>query len=161
MGFKLAICELHIPDLHKYMGINDAILSSHYMVTSIITPEDFYNDNYKQDMAILKECYLMWLSQSMIVGNNIAHPLIRNYRTIIDNGNYIKLDIIQINYYGEVELIAILKTFWLRLIQRKWKRIYKQRAHIIKKRMRNSSLKHRETSGKWRNSINTLPYYSF
>lgn len=160
MVFKLAICELHTPDLHKYMGLNDVEISSHYMVTSTSTPEEFYNNKYKDDIAILKECYLLWLSQSAIVGNNIVHPLISNYLGIIDSGNYIKLDIVKINYYG-VELVATIKTFWLRLIQRKWKRIYKERTHIIQRRMRFSSLRQRETTGKWRNDTNTLPYYSF
>jgi len=161
MVFKLAICELHTPDLHKYMGLNDVEISSHYMVTSTLTPEEFYNNIYKDEIEILKECYLMWLSQSAIVGNNIVHPLIRNYLGIIDSGNYIKLDIVKINYYGDVELVATIKTFWLRLIQRKWKRIYKERAHIIKRRMRFGSLRQREKTGKWRNDTKTLPYYSF
>lgn len=161
MSFKLAICELHTPDLHKYMGLNDVEISSHYMVTSILTPEDFYNNIYKDEIAILKECYLMWLGQSAIVGNIIAHPLIRNYLGIIDSGNYIKLDIVKINYYGEVELVATIKTFWLRLIQRKWKRIYKARRHIINRRMRVGSLRQREQTGKWRNELKTLPHYSF
>lgn len=161
MSFKLAICELHTPDLHKYMGLNDVEISSHYMVTSILTPEDFYNNIYKDEIAILKECYLMWLGQSAIVGNIIAHPLIRNYLGIIDSGNYIKLDIVKINYYGEVELVATIKTLWLRLIQRKWKRIYKERRHIINRRMRVGSLRQREQTGKWRNELKTLPHYSF
>ena len=156
MVLKLAICELHIPDLHSYMGFNEIGIFSHYMVTSIIQLEDFYNDDYKDDIAILKECYLMWLYQpirsepTMIVADNIEHPVIRNYRAIIDNGNYIKLDIIHVNYYGDVELVATIKTFWLRLIQRKWKRIYKQRKHIIRERMRFGSLRQREMTGKWR-----------
>ena len=54
------------------------------------------------------------------------------------------------NYYGDVELVATIKTFWLRLIQRKWKRIYKQRKHIIRERMRFGSLRQREMTGKWR-----------
>ena len=160
MVFKLAICELYNPDLHKYMGLNDVEISSHYMVTSTLTPEEFYNNIYEDEIAILKECYLIWLNPSAIVGNNMVNPLIRNYLGIIDSGNYIKLDIVKINYYG-VELVATIKTFWLRLIQRKWKRIYQERTHIIERRMRVGSLRQRERTGKWRNDANTLPSYSF
>jgi hypothetical protein len=167
MVFKLAICELHIPDLHNYMGFDDDEIFSHYMVTSIINPEDFYNDDYKDDIAILKECYTMWLYQphrnegTMILGDDISHPLIRNYRAIIDNGNYIKLDIVNVDNYGDADFVATIKTFWLRLIQRKWKRIYKERRHFIMERIRFGSLRQREITGKWRNDTKTIPSYSF
>jgi|TARA_B110000259_G_scaffold185174_1_gene233667 hypothetical protein len=155
MPFKLAICELHIPDLHRYMGFDKTMLSSHYLVTSVIDIEEFYNDGYTDDIAILKECYLMWLYQpmqsenSIIVRDSITHPVIRNYKNIIDNGNYIKLDIVKVEYFGDVEMVAIIKTFWLRLIQRRWKRIYKERNNIINNRKNIITLRAREMIGKW------------
>ena len=135
MPFKLAICELHIPDLHRYMGFTETTITSHYMITSIIGIDNFYNDGYKDDISILKECYLMWLyppeerERSINIPDNIIHPVIRNYKNIIDDGNYIKLE-----YFGNVEMVAIIKTFWLRLIQRIWKRIFRERKNIIRMR---------------------------
>lgn len=42
---------------------------------------------------------------------------------------------------------AILKTFWLKIIQRKWKKIYKQKQDIIRKRKSLSSIRNREIHG--------------
>jgi hypothetical protein len=42
---------------------------------------------------------------------------------------------------------AILKTFWLKIIQRKWKKIYKQKQDIIRKRKSLFSIRNREIHG--------------
>jgi hypothetical protein len=137
------------------MGFDGTTLSSHYLVTSVIDIDEFYNDDYNDDIAILKECYLMWLYQpmksqnSIIVRDTITHPVIRNYMNIIDDGNYIKLDIVKVEYFGDVEMVAIIKTFWLRLIQRKWKRVYRERKNIINKRKNIITMRNREMIGKW------------
>lgn len=55
------------------------------------------------------------------------------------------------------DLGVIIKTFWLRLVQRTWKRIYKERTQIIKKRMHPTSLHHRNIHGKWPYELNYLP----
>ncbi len=68
---------------------------------------------------------------------------------IIDDGNYIKLDIVKVEYFGDVEMVAIIKTFWLRLIQRKWKRVYRERKNIINKRKNIITMRNREMIGKW------------
>jgi hypothetical protein len=45
--------------------------------------------------------------------------------------------------------VSILKTFWLRLVQRVWKKIYKERNNVIKKRSNPKSIFHREIFGRW------------
>jgi hypothetical protein len=63
-----------------------------------------------------------------------------------------KLDILQDGTYS-----VILKTHWLRLIQRHWKRIFKERALIIKKRCFIINLLSREIYGRYPNELNSLP----
>ena len=107
--YKLAICELHISHLHGYTNNSTKDIINHYMVTNIVDLDDFYNDDYKNDIAIMNECYLMWLYsyiddiddihdidninydsdneeeiEKYLVHNNISHPNIRNYNNIID-----------------------------------------------------------------------------
>jgi len=55
------------------------------------------------------------------------------------------------------DLGVIIKTFWLRLVQRTWKRIYKERKEIIKKRMQPITLHHRSLHGRWPTGLNHLP----
>ena len=57
----------------------------------------------------------------------------------------------------EWELGVIIKTFWIRLIQRKWKKIFKERQEIICKRMNPRNLHYRSVHGNWPIGLNYLP----
>ena len=46
-------------------------------------------------------------------------------------------------------MIAYIKTHFIRIIQRKWKYIFKKRKNILKNHANPKSLKYRETYGKW------------
>jgi hypothetical protein len=84
------------------------------------------------------------------------HPSIRNYDKIISRKDYIKKEIGYCIVLPTQETIAILKTFWLRIVQRKWKNIFKQRQIILKKRNLPSSLYQREIGYNWLQSCNNL-----
>lgn len=64
-----------------------------------------------------------------------------------------------INYFclpGE-EMVGICKTFWLKIIQRKWKKIYAERKRVYSERMKTSELMYRERNGKWSSKVNYMP----
>jgi hypothetical protein len=77
------------------------------------------------------------------------HPFIRNYKHIIQRPTYIQPEIAQCIYLSGDECVAILKTFWIRIIQRTWKRVFQTRREILRKRMLPQNLRERETHGKW------------
>ena len=52
---------------------------------------------------------------------------------------------------------VVIKTFWLKIIQRKWKKIFNERKQILSKRMQLSSMIHREIHGTWPISIRSMP----
>lgn len=52
---------------------------------------------------------------------------------------------------------AILKTHWLRIIQKKWKKIMKERKHIIDKRKTLFSILYFEKHGRYPNGLNYFP----
>ena len=85
------------------------------------------------------------------------HPFIRNYRNIISQENYIRPEIGEYIILPTQEAVAILKTFWLRIIQRSWKNVFKKRQNIIKQRSRPCSLFIREISGTWESDLVKLP----
>jgi hypothetical protein len=89
--------------------------------------------------------------------DNKSHDIFRNYKHIITNKNYIKPEIIECIYLDTHHCVAILKTFWVRLIQRKWKNIIKERVNIINRRSHLKSLTHRELTGKWPNDCLDFP----
>ena len=51
----------------------------------------------------------------------------------------------------------IIKTIWLKIIQRKWKQVFAKRQHITKCRTSPSSISHRQVTGKWPEYCNNLP----
>lgn len=56
--------------------------------------------------------------------------------------------------------VAILKTHWIRLIQRVWKVIYHQRKLMLSRRCTLTSLHHRELHGMWPSHCATMPAWS-
>jgi hypothetical protein len=52
---------------------------------------------------------------------------------------------------------VILKTHWLRLVQRHWKKVYAERKRVFKGRRSLANLKHREIHGRWPNGLNRFP----
>jgi len=71
------------------------------------------------------------------------------YNPFIRNTNAIKLNELQIVervYYQDYEF-CILKTFWLKIFQRKWKKYYHD---MIERRKNIRNLQMRSIYGKWR-----------
>lgn len=69
----------------------------------------------------------------------------------------IRLEIGECLYLPSQHCVSIIKTYWLRLIQRTWKKIYKEQKNIIKKRCNPNSIKYREIYGKWPDNCRSLP----
>ena len=108
----------------------------------------FYNTNF-----FLK----MYKSKYNSLNNLKVHPLIRNYKYIISRPTYIQLHIAKVIYLSGSECVAILKTFWIKIIQRTWKKIYKKRCTVIALRKSPVSLFYRERHGKWPDNCLYLP----
>jgi len=172
----LMLCELHYPTIHGQTA--DSCSETHYLVydrfdglTGISfqdlenvdfdydTDEEYDSDDDIDDgimtinksMMFLKDIYINHLSQIQ------KHPTIRNYHNIISRDNYIKPEIGEYIILPSQEAIAILKTFWLRIIQRTWKKVFKKRQNIIKYRSNPASLYIREITGRWNYDLVNFP----
>ena len=100
----------------------------------------------------------MYKSKYTNLNNNMkTHSIIRNYKQIIAQQNYIQLHIAKVIYLSGLECVAILKTFWIKIIQRTWKKIYKKRCIVIALRKSPSLLFYRESHGKWPDNCLYLP----
>jgi hypothetical protein len=53
--------------------------------------------------------------------------------------------------------VGIIKTFWIKIIQRTWKKIMKKRVEIMKIRKSLSAIRYRELNGKWPSNCNSMP----
>lgn len=178
----LMLCELHYPGRHGKTHDSDPHIETHYLVYDRFDPitgisflhldenEESDTDNeYESDddmeereyvnlnnqMAFLKEMYSNPANLSPQYFG--IHPTIRNYHNIISKPNYIKPEIGEYIILPTQEAIAILKTFWLRIIQKKWKKVFHQRKNIIRQRCYLSNLSIKEIRGRWPESCINLP----
>ena len=90
---------------------------------------------------------------------NSNHSIYRNYRNIISRPNYFKPEIAQCVYLESLHCVAVLKTFWIKLIQRTWKKNYAERKRVSNERCSVKSLRYREINGKWPTTCNYLPSF--
>jgi len=73
------------------------------------------------------------------------------------DSNTLNLEISECIYLPSEHCVSIIKTFWLKLIQRKWKNIYKEKKLCILRRSNPNSLLYREITGKWPNDCLNYP----
>jgi hypothetical protein len=169
--FNLVLCEI----LNKHLHGNDDNIDGNYLIinkfdgitgTTIYSESDDddysdddysdYSDNDYSDSS--DTIHSTSLALFTVVHNNyyheqisstLKHNIIRNYQNIIARSDYIKPEIAECIVLPSQHNIAIIKTIWIKLIQRKWKKIYAEREQIIKKRLQFASLYTRELTGKW------------
>ena len=181
----LVICEIFNKKIHGFDQNNDPTVLGHYIVLQNFTKtytdseidtdsetssdedededEDINDDNNlnKKNVSVFYNTRFflkMYKSNYNNLNNSMkSHSIIRNYKQIIAQQNYIQLHIAKVVYLSGLECVAILKTFWLKIIQRTWKKIYKQRCNIIALRKLPESLFYKEIHGKWSDNCSKLP----
>lgn len=144
MPLTLGICELYHPKIHGNTSSSNKHINSHYIVNCIFEADEFISNSYELELEHFARLY----NNINLINKYIRHPVINNYDAIIRRRDYIRLEIIETHILEGMEEIAILKTHWLRLVQRKWKRLYKNKMEIVKKKMSWQYLKRREIFGK-------------
>lgn len=148
----LALCELYYEKIH---GSNDQTMNSQYLVIQRFSGNELSSHNLLSTMKLYSRQYKKLVQQNPI--NMQTHPVIKNYRNIISRDHYISPQIVKCVYFPGGECTAIIKTIWIKLIQRKWKNIFKERKRIICERSHASSIFYREIYGKWPQGLNVLP----
>ena len=169
MKNQLVLCELYNSALH---GPNDEA-EYHYLLNSKFDGQTFMlieddeleeddNDSNDEDVSIENNLLHNHMRLLKFIYNRLARNYvlihnIRNYRNVILQTNYIQPHIAEcIELPESGAKICILKTFWIRLIQRTWRRICKERKSVIQRRTMISSLKYREIHGYWPDGLNVL-----
>jgi hypothetical protein len=80
-----------------------------------------------------------------------------NYINIVTSSYNAKVEIAECLYLPSEHCVSIIKTHWLKLIQRTWKRIYILRKLIIVMRSCPNALNHMEIYGRWPNNCLNYP----
>jgi hypothetical protein len=147
--YNIVLCELYNRHIHGVPENISENLDTHYLLSCRFKT---FNIEFIKSMSKFMNREYLRLNEK-----ERKHYILKNYSNIISQPNYIKPEIAECIYLNSNECIAILKTFWIRLIQRKWKNIYKERQDILKLRCSYKSLKHRELTGRWPNNCCYYP----
>jgi hypothetical protein len=120
------------------------------------------DENMNSIIELHKEKYASYISSRQL--ENKKHPIIRNYLEIVSNSNYIQPHIAEVIKFNKANdgnvfyySLAIIKTIWLKLVQKNWKRIFNERRKIIKIRCDPRSIRYREIHKKWPRECSHLP----
>tara|TARA_B110000046_G_scaffold185932_1_gene230547 strand:+ start:4927 stop:5370 length:444 start_codon:yes stop_codon:yes gene_type:complete len=144
---ELAYCEVYKPSHHGKLNTN--IYDINYIYTSILyqlelSLDEFYDTKPDSERN-------MWETNGPWLGDNYQ-PDANNesifYNPFIRNTFAIKLNELQIvkRVYYKDYIFCIIKTFWLKILQRKWKKYY----HIMMTKRKNiKNLQLRSVYGKW------------
>ena len=135
-------------------GIDPASkVSSHYLVDC-----RFKRLNMKiinANASIITHVYSRLLNRGDSRTN--SHPIYKNYTNIVARNTYIKPEIAECMYLETHECVAVLKTHWIRLIQRTWKNVMRKRADVIQKRTNPHALYNRQITGNWPSDCSNCP----
>jgi len=143
-AYKLAICEIFHPSLHGQNETSSPEIAEQFLVYTVIDLADFYSNAYLFEESSRRR-YIK--AVQFLLHNEVRHPTIRAYNTV--SMKYCSLQIVQTDILTGLEEVAYLKTFWLKLVQRRWKKIYKARQDLLKERMTIRALTFRARTGKW------------
>lgn len=128
--------------------------------------EEFNNNTYYLGICAYDKDIDEWLLASTVKNKTLFNypynsivDYLNNYSVIEENKNA-PTEIMYLSFQGDEPFhlfTVIKKTFWLKLIQRKWKKIFQIRRQTLQNRMQLSSIYHREIFGVWPVHIRTMP----
>jgi hypothetical protein len=149
--FNIVLCELHNEILHGLE--NNSQVQYHYLVSSRFKN---LNPDCIDDCAALKKNQYRRLANSRTEQGR-THRIYRNYVSIISKTNYIKPEIAECVYLETQECVAVLKTVWIKLIQRNWRNIVHTRREVMRKRSRPDAQHFMEINGRWPDNCLNYP----
>jgi len=167
--YNLVLCELHYTPIHGKTATSCPTIESHYILIDRFDPftgmslsNDSNNDSsdsdsdseYDETIQGVQNLYNDEYEEMCI---NIPHKTIRNYSNIVKKENYIQPQIALCIELPTGENITIIKTIWIKLIQRAWKRVYKRRQSVINGRTMIDSLNCRRLTGHWPEMYREMP----
>lgn len=162
--FHIVICELCHPLIQGYVDhFSSSNISEHFMTLDRVEPSELFENIDNIPLSHINNLFITLKLRKRLFRRFIEHPCFRDHPSIRNYGK-ISNEITfspQIAHCVELlpgqESVAILKTHWLRLIQRSWKRVFQERLKVTKLRSLYQNIKHRERTSKWPQKCNHMP----
>ena len=117
---------------HYYLGTVNEEISPHNLLDISVSSSTFYQFSFNDILRYLRFYSVHW-------------------RNTIPTMDILQLDIVQCEYQ------VIRKTYWLRLVQRHWRSVFKQQQKVIQIRKSMANIRYREIYGRNMYGGNSLP----
>ena len=111
----IAICEIFNQNIHGKTNQSTPGIDSHILVNNTLTIDEFMNNEWVIMLDMMRQSYQSYSP------NIKQHPYIRNYKHIVNDPRYYKLDIVQTQMLEGGECVAVIKTGLLKKLQRRWR----------------------------------------
>lgn len=114
--YQLAYCEVYHPTIH---GADDGACLKSYLINRTTSIDDIMQqqDDENAQINFTRNIYKMYC---------YPHPYIRNYIHILKKINYVSLEIVEHVTLDDGTHVGILKTFWIKIFQRKWRNLQRK-----------------------------------
>ena len=143
--YELGFCVFFNAYIHGKDINSSSNIDLHYLILHSINADTFYDSLqftiFMNMINISRNHYCRYFQQNQ---HSTENSYIRNYKNAVSKKNYISLEIIQHIELEGGEHVAIYKTFWLRIIQRKWKKYYHTKMETVRKLLKPYGLLLRE-----------------
>ena len=164
-NLRLAITELYWPKIHGELNDDEKYIHYHYLITEMFSirlmKRCFYNsDSTNKVIDYYKEQYKKYINlQNGIWPINSTHPnkYLSNFECIVADDNYMQFHIIQPKRTDTGHAVCVIKTHYIRWIQRAWRRLCSQRKKVMNQRSNMGNIIYYRTHGMWPDHCNTLP----
>ena len=101
--YNLALVERYNEKYHGITKCSSNDIKNNYIIVYTITPEEFYNDEYI--------IYKKFAENNKKIINNDVNKIFENT----------SLEIVKVLELNGLEKVGIIKTFWLKIFQRKFR----------------------------------------
>tara|TARA_B100000519_G_C14117588_1_gene378847 strand:- start:388 stop:858 length:471 start_codon:yes stop_codon:yes gene_type:complete len=121
-----------------------------FICQHIIELFDFYHEQEDlQELIYHMENWIRFAQQNY----SINHPIIENFWKLHNKKYFCQLNIAKTYETETGELMCILKTFWIRIFQRKFRNYIAKKKKIILMRKNPTQLFFRKINGRWKKNI--------
>ena len=154
---ELAFVEPYLPMLHGNVE-GDTDIENQFLTLFTVDQDEFYDKSEYENFNNFVSRQTTRTHQLLCYNENAQHNTIRNYWKLYNKITK-QPQIIECVELETGQQTAIIKTFWLKIFQRRCKRIFKERREIIKKRSFPYALNYRRSHGKWPKDCINWPTY--
>lgn len=157
MGYAVGICELYHEKLHGVLSPQEKEINTHYLLLYKCKSREMKNIAKHIKYCIRLIEYLKQIHTTQLAGEDNMHDVFPNYPKLME---HCSPEIVEYFYLPSHHCICIKKTFWIKIIQRTWKRLFAERKRVILERSQYGAIRHREVFGRWPTSCAIYPRLS-